>query len=93
MWRSVTSGVFKFVASTLEKIALVFLVVGVVNPYIERQPLPLEWGGFNTSDKLRDLGFEPINPGINLNWLLTAAVIYLIAMIAIGVSHALDDRD
>ena len=79
----------------MNTVSLAFLIVGVVNPYIELTNSGSTDLGYlmNDPDKLRDLGAKIIlsNPGVNVNWLLTSLIVYVVALVAVAAAKSLEE--
>ena len=86
---NIFADILDFIAKTLNTIALAFLVVGFVNPFINREELE-PWFASVSEDKLELVGqLNVFNPGVNVNWLLTSLAIYLTALVAVGIASGL----
>ncbi|MFN3259193.1 MAG: hypothetical protein ACE37J_01405 [Pikeienuella sp.] len=83
----------KFVAGTLNSIALAFLVVGYINPRFERgdevkpDPYLLEKFSGIFDGQVKLLSFQS---GYNFNFLLTGALICATALLAIAFARNLE---
>lgn len=79
----------------MNTVALAFLVIGVVNPYVELtnsgsdETLEL----LNDPAKLEALGMTLTisNPGVNINWLLTSMIVYVFALLAVATAKNLEE--